>query len=678
MRKGLLALITLLLLLGLYTCAGGEAAEAADEWTVMVYICGADLESKYGFGTENLEEIAQVAEPENPLREYFSMYGSADASFSAPGRVNVLIETGGAKAWHARDLGMNVSRTALQIWRYDDAPKDTPMGTFELKEELPLVSMAKPETLSAFIRWSTEHYPAKKYALVLWGHGGGSATGIFIDELFGNEYMTLDLLDKALADGGTQLELLLFDACMMANLETACAVQDHAKWMVASEEVVAGNGTAIGDWLQYLYYAPAVDGRILGRWICDTAMIKYGNRDNKQARELITWSVIDLGKVKRLEKNFDRFFEYATRLYRKYPAVLLNYVCVPFFSEGFGTGHENMFDLGEMLNQSAIRRTVNAQVQKDMHEALADAVDYCVRGSGRPAARGLSFCYATNFSADKLAVYARNCPSPHYLALLDGISTWEAPQWVFETAEKLPELSEEHMMQISLDKKVWEDGTPAFSVTDGEAFISMIQYNLYRKDKTTGSRIRLGKVPVYYDSDAEWYRIYELGKWPAIDGNLCQIELQNLAVDGSYNLLFNIPVKIDSEFMNMRCAYWYDRSEWQILGVWEGYDNDSIQFNRNVRSLSQLAGREFNLLYEVYRDKKTAKPYVFSPPMILYRSMTLEEITLPRGTYYLEYVIYDIFMRPMYLEQVELLWDGEKMTIVGEPWEGTAALEATY
>ena len=69
-------------------------------------------------------------------------------------------------------------------------------------ERLPLKSMGDPEQLSDFIRWTAKNYPAKKYALVLWDHGGGAKTGLFIDELFSGDVLYLYELKQALADGG--------------------------------------------------------------------------------------------------------------------------------------------------------------------------------------------------------------------------------------------------------------------------------------------------------------------------------------------------------------------------------------------------------------------------------------------------------------------------------------------
>ena len=202
-------------------------------------------------------------------------------------------------------------------------------------------------------------------------------------------------------------------------------------------------------------------------------------------------------------------------------------------------------------------------------------------------------------------------------------------------------------------------------------------YHLYRVDETTGQTIRIGKVPVYYDPEEEMYRVYDLSKWPAVDGSLCQVELQNDIKVGNDNLLYNIPIMINSELANMRCVYWFDKAEYEVLGLWDGYDNDSNEFNRNVMSLSQVAGREYRILHDVVDGGRTDRPYALGPTMIMYRSLKLEELTLPPGTYYLEFAVYGLFLRPMTLERLKLNWDGQEYQILDDPWEGTERLDAS-
>ena len=42
--------------------------------------------------------------------------------------------------------------------------------------------MTKPDTLSSFIQWCHENYPANRMELIFWDHGGGSVSGYGYDE----------------------------------------------------------------------------------------------------------------------------------------------------------------------------------------------------------------------------------------------------------------------------------------------------------------------------------------------------------------------------------------------------------------------------------------------------------------------------------------------------------------
>ena len=342
-------LLALLLLLGVAPAAAEETAEQESEWTVMFYMCGSDLESKYHYATESLKEIASCVYPHSRIGDMMKEYKELAERVNVPstGSVNVRSETGGGKQWHAQELGMEISNAELQRWRYNGYLNgDQPLG-FALEQTLPLQSMAEPETLSDFVRWASANYPAKKYALVLWDHGGGSKTGIFIDELFGGDMMHLDELGEALRAGGVQLEAVLFDACLMAGVETASAIADSASWMIASEEVVAGKGSAVNDWLQQLYISPELGGEWLGRWVCDMSQIRYADQGDEEAQQLLTWSVIDLSQIPQLVEKVDFGFESIGKVYARYPKLMSQFAKYLMDIAKFGT-YENgqgMYDL---------------------------------------------------------------------------------------------------------------------------------------------------------------------------------------------------------------------------------------------------------------------------------------------------------------------------------------------
>ncbi len=89
------------------------------------------------------------------------------------------------------------------------------------------------------------NYPAEQYDLILWNHGGGAFFGYGFDETT-NDSLTLDELDQAFADSpfhdGNKLEFIGFDACLMANIETAHTLSPYANYMVASQESEPGSG----------------------------------------------------------------------------------------------------------------------------------------------------------------------------------------------------------------------------------------------------------------------------------------------------------------------------------------------------------------------------------------------------------------------------------------------------
>ena len=683
-RTGLivLAVVLMLLLLAAVPTLAEDAEGDLDEWTVMFYFCGSDLESKYGYASENLADIQNVVYPDSWMPVVADFYGLDPESIEVtkPGKVNVLIETGGSAAWHTQDgeigVDMDVDAGALQRWSYNVYPGDVenvydlPWG-FELKETLPLQSMADPETLADFIRWGAQTHPAKKYALVLWDHGGGAMTGLFIDELFNKDVMYLYELRGALAEGGVKFETLIIDACLMANIETAWNVKDYASWLVASEEVVPGRGTAIGDWLQALYAYPECDGEWLGRCVCDMTGIKYANGESEMAKSLITWSVIDLSRIDRLLKACGAYFNLMGDALARYPSEARTYTKFIFEAEAYGDGQQNMRDLGAVIYNLGTMSEVNLRVRGELMDALADAVAYIVRGPGRSMARGLSFCYPASFSEAELDIYANNFPMPKYLAYIDAISPWTAPDWVYEQTERLPSVDDIEEFKI-VPAGVWaEDGMPAVTFEDTHEGVEDVFYRLYRLDEQTGRLVRLGRTVCgfYFDDMDLVYRAMDPLHWPAIDGELCCIDMIE---DNSMIRLYDIPVQINGQTSIMRCgrtiSYQYSDdgettkrySDYTVYGVWEGYEENSMLMNRSVKPLAMLSGQEYRLLYPLDGASKAA--YVPGKAMTMYRSLEVKEIPLPEGTYFLEYEIQDSFMRTRLLDRIYFQWDGETMT----------------
>ena len=135
-------------------------------------------------------------------------------------------------------------------------------------------------------------------------------------------------------------------------------------------------------------------------------------------------------------------------------------------------------------------------------------------------------------------------------------------------------------------------------------------------------------------------------------------------------------MQVNSDIWRFRCGYSPEKG-YEIYGVWEGYNSSSNLFNRNVVSLSSMAGQTYRLLYPIL-DMATdlqGGEYEYSEPQTITRVLPVENRPLPPGTYYIEYVVEDMFMRRIPMERVEVKWDGENMSLAENVvWEGKATL----
>ena len=685
-KAGPFMLFMLLLLLCGAVATAEEAEAATDEWTVMFYFCGSDLESRYGYATGNLEEIYGVHYPDNYLSQLIRNYGVEPAPMTEPGRVNILIETGGSSEWHAGDLRMDIAADALQRWRYNVYPwggqdSDGPIDSYELMQTLPSASMADPETLADFIRWGKATCPAKKYALVLWGHGDGARSGLLIDELFGKDAMYLYELKQALSDADTHLEAVIIDACLMASLETAWTLKDSAAWMVASEEYVPGKGTAVGSWLQQLLYNPWCDGKWLCRCVCDTTAVKYAQEQDTMYSDILTWSVVDLSKTDALMDGVRRFFENLGEALKNYPGVANLYMRYMFNAEELGDGLQNMRDFGAVVYNEGLPNFMDLGLRSDVIQALSDAVAYSVSGPAHSGAKGLTFCYPADFSDEQLDNYAKSFPMPAYLAYIDAVTPWTAPDWVYASTGRLPELDSIEELRIVARKSLAEDGMPSVEFGDSFTNVDEVYYRLYRLDEVTGETVLLGRTNCVLESDEELdllWRAADPMHWPAIDGELICMDLIQVV---GMKKLYNVPVMIDGQNCILRCGrnvnYATDAAfrinDYDIFGVWEGTNETGDLMNRSLKPLALVAGQEYRLLYPIdIPGSKGRVTYRTSAPLTMYRRLDVTEVPLPAGTYYLEYEIDDVFMRRTVLDRIEIRWDGENMTFPGEPWQADA------
>ena len=235
-----------------------------DTVTIMVYMCGTDLESQGAMATKDLMEMTRASLGSN---------------------VRVVVYTGGCKRWN----NQVVSSSQHQIYEIVSG------GLRCVEEDMGKAPMTNPNTLGAFIRWCARNYPANRNGLIFWDHGGGSVSGYGYDEQYQSAgSMGLAGIDQALSEGGVKFDFIGFDACLMATVETGLMLDQYADYMIASEETEPGIGWYYTDWLNDLGSNPSLSTVQMGKKIVDGFVDTCARECRGQSAPL---SVVDLAEL---------------------------------------------------------------------------------------------------------------------------------------------------------------------------------------------------------------------------------------------------------------------------------------------------------------------------------------------------------------------------------------------
>ncbi len=235
-----------------------------DTMTVLVYMCGADLESQNGMATSDLKEMLNAKISNN---------------------INLIVFTGGARRWRNNVI----SSSSNQIYQIKNGSLTC------LVNDGGNASMTSPATLASFIKYGKENFPANRMCLIFWDHGGGSVSGYGYDERYGQgQTMTLAGINEALKNGGVKFDFIGFDTCLMATVENGLMLSQYADYMIASEETEPGVGWYYTNWLNKISSNSSLSTIQIGKTIVDDFVEVCDRQCRGQATTL---SVTDLAEL---------------------------------------------------------------------------------------------------------------------------------------------------------------------------------------------------------------------------------------------------------------------------------------------------------------------------------------------------------------------------------------------
>ncbi|MCT4621661.1 MAG: clostripain-related cysteine peptidase [Marinisporobacter sp.] len=595
----------MLLMMANFVAFAGELEEKP--YTVLVYLNGSDLESEGQAGTNDLIEMMEVGSTEN---------------------VNVIVQTGGTKNWAIKDI----SNDQNQRWLVKQ-------GELELLENVGNVSMGQPETLQNFIEWGMMNYPAEKYALVFWNHGAGSVIGYGVDELHNFDGLTLNELDIAMKNAyettNETIEVIGFDACLMAGLEVADLMRPFGNYLVAAEELEPGHGWNYTPILKAIDQNPQINGDALGKAIADGF--------KKQAQEwgtadTITLSVTDLSKIENVVAALNPFvtkIKAGIQEPAKFPSIIKARAKAEAYGDaGAHGGSTDMVDLGDFAKKVSSYYPTEAN---NLLKAIDEAVVYNIVSPAKPDANGLSIYFPSkdkdNFN-EKWNIYKdmkflqpyRSVVGDVTMKLVghtQGVSFESAPQQVSGGDAT----ANDDYIEVKIDPNELENIESIYCVV-GKVV-----------DPETDSVVYFGSdAAVEYVEDQGVVRYKYPDGWEMLGGQFVFMDV--LEIEDQYEL-YTIPAKLNKsgKVMEVDMVVLYDENHPQgkILGARKVANKEAKAPDKNLIKIEK--GDKITPMY--YCEKGEDSGYLEGEAFVVGDTLKIQYEEFPAGEYVFGFQIVD-------------------------------------
>ena len=487
---------------------------------VLEYVIGSDLESKIGAASTNMKQFIDASKQGENL--------------------TFVLEAGGSYRWFTNGIAdASVGRYTIQNGKLE-----------KVMEIDSYTSMARPQELADFLQWAKENYPADRYMLVLWDHGGGLSQGYGSDDLNRRKdedksTLQVDEIVSIIKDSGMRFDMIGFDACLMQDIEIAYALEPYADYLIASEESEPAGGWFYTTAFGMLAKDPTTPTEDFGRELigCYDAYNKAMSEGEEVDK--YTLSMVDLTYVKPAYEKLEAFFE------KQNDAILADesdYVDISAAANAAYTFHNNeQIDLVhylELLNGADYNQSIANE--EEINELIA-AVKAPVVVRNRRSAAGingiaLTFPYqmissylddytqlkALNmnsqekFSSNFFSIMAASRDLPEgdggiIDILLSGIDYTEEPWYVsgFENYVtdapliSIPIVKNEDAYSLELSDRIWNIIVDAkqfyFMKTDtGRMYLGMddagrLDEQGHPMITTDGTWISIDGQPIYYE-----------------------------------------------------------------------------------------------------------------------------------------------------------------------------------
>ena len=502
------------------------------------------------------------------LKEMFAAGGSKD--------VNVLALVDRHPSGSAEGGFSDEGVGGLQDW---DTAKilRVDRGRLVALEDVGEVNMGDPEVLQAFLQFGVQNFPARHYGLIFSDHGS-SWPGVCADESSGNDMLSLEEIGSALRGTTSttgKLDLIGFDACLMANLEVAHAVAPYAHVLVASEELEPGSGWSYTPVLEGLTRNPEMGASDLGALIARTFQESFTKskdpQDRKEGRG-ITLSVTDLDQVEALTTAVQKLADVGrASIVGGGRDAWIDVAKARSRAEEYGRsgapgseGHA-VFDLGDLVGSLATssRDPTIREAAQGVQAALKRTVLHSVHGNARPAAQGLSIFFPRD-SAGLAAAYEKT----PFGQTRSWVRFLRAATGVADADESEPEVTAVASSEESIEP------TEATTITASTPSIADVEAARFVLAERQGDAVVIiGAVAMAPDDDGE-FEIGWDGRWFTIEAGsrrmVCPVTAFDAIDEQGTTFLADVPVQVrvgsGDEWQDLTLTFFLDLSGGTVKG----------------------------------------------------------------------------------------------------------------
>ncbi len=680
--------------------------DGKDVVTIMVYLCGTDLESRSKMATSDLQEMAAADISEN---------------------VNLIVYTGGCGRWNNNIIS---SRTN-QIYQIKTVNGRT--GLVTLNDNVGALPMTDPSTLTSFIKYCAENFPANRNELILWDHGSGSVAGYGYDEKFKNSgSMSLSAINNALNNAGVTFDFIGFDACLMATAENALMMDKHADYLIASEETEPGIGWYYTGWLNALSRNTSIPTTQLGKRIIDDFVTTCEKRTPGQGTTL---SLVDLSELSAtMPEKLSTFAKSVTRSMKE-----KDYRTISGARKGSREfARSSRIDQVDLAN---FADNMGSKEGKELADAIRGAVKYNKTSRGMTNAYGLSifFPYQSTRYVDKavkeydaigmdsdytqaIRAFARMeaggqaaaggssgaSPVPSLFGtLLNGSGSGSAyggngsygsytgtspygssgasdeligellnaflggdyssvggltsgnTDFLFDRSitdeDTLQYIKENHIDASALYWTENTDGRPILTMSEEQwGLVQSLDLNLFYDDGEGYIDLGLDNI---YSFDDEGNLVADEGKtWLAINSQIVAYYHLDTTEDGdNWTITGRVPALLNGERVNLIVVFDNTNPKGYIAGaqiVYEEADDDALPVV--AKNLTEIRDQDkIDFICDFYSyDGKYQDSYMMGEQMTVDGSLTISDVTLPDGKVRLTYRLTDIYNQAYWTETI--------------------------